>query len=166
MTAEAPESQIRRCSSRGRQKTKYQVSTYTVHLVSVVDLTNHVLVDDDSRDPVAAQGRQDKLLGDAQQHRPPELSLGGGKRHEGTTVASDADGGRWRHDGDRHEEGVMPKPPDPHAPGEMGKPVKVEKPDPEVKKLIDDGWQKNAFNQYVSDMISVHRSLPDPRDEW
>ncbi|KAK9739510.1 hypothetical protein QE152_g8971 [Popillia japonica] len=35
----------------------------------------------------------------------------------------------------------------------------------EVKKLVDEGWQKNAFNQYVSDMISVHRTLPDPRDE-
>ncbi len=65
-----------------------------------------------------------------------------------------------------HDEGVAPKPPDPNGPGEMGKPVKIENPDPAVKKLIDDGWQKNAFNQYVSDMISVDRSLPDPRDEW
>lgn len=32
--------------------------------------------------------------------------------------------------------------------------------------MVDDGWLKNAFNQYVSDLISVHRSLPDPRDEW
>ncbi|XP_065161931.1 putative polypeptide N-acetylgalactosaminyltransferase 9 isoform X1 [Atheta coriaria] len=51
--------------------------------------------------------------------------------------------------------------------GEMGKPVILPKKLPEdVKKLVDDGWLKNAFNQYASDMISVHRSLPDPRDEW
>ena len=64
---------------------------------------------------------------------------------------------------ERHGDGVVPPPPDPHGPGEMGKPVKIENPEPAVKKLIDEGWQKNAFNQYVSDMISVHRSLPDPR---
>jgi polypeptide N-acetylgalactosaminyltransferase len=27
----------------------------------------------------------------------------------------------------------------------------------------EEGWQKNAFNQYVSDLISLHRSLPDLR---
>lgn len=36
----------------------------------------------------------------------------------------------------------------------------------DVKKLVNEGWQKNAFNQYVSDLISVHRKLPDPRDAW
>lgn len=54
----------------------------------------------------------------------------------------------------------------PGDPGELGKPVKIEKPDKETKAAIDKGWQDNAFNQYVSDMISVRRSLPDPRDEW
>ncbi|XP_018325840.2 putative polypeptide N-acetylgalactosaminyltransferase 9 isoform X2 [Agrilus planipennis] len=33
-------------------------------------------------------------------------------------------------------------------------------------KMIKEGWDKNAFNQYVSDMISVHRSVPDIRGEW
>lgn len=36
----------------------------------------------------------------------------------------------------------------------------------EMKKSVDDGWLKNAFNQYASDLISIHRSLPDPRDPW
>ena len=52
------------------------------------------------------------------------------------------------------------------GPGEMGRPVKIENPDKETKEMIDKGWKDNAFNQYVSDMISVHRSLPDPRDDW
>lgn len=59
--------------------------------------------------------------------------------------------------------GVLVPPHDPEGPGEMGKPVKVENPSKEVKKKIDSGWTDNAFNQYVSDMISVHRTLPDPR---
>ncbi|KRF79302.1 putative polypeptide N-acetylgalactosaminyltransferase 9 isoform X2 [Drosophila virilis] len=52
-------------------------------------------------------------------------------------------------------------------PGELGKPVILPKDMPiDMKKAVDDGWTKNAFNQYVSDLISVHRSLPDPRDAW
>lgn len=52
-------------------------------------------------------------------------------------------------------------------PGEMGRPVVLPTNiSAEVKKLVDDGWMNNAFNQYVSDLISVHRTLPDPRDEW
>ncbi|KAL5287270.1 gly-5.2 family protein [Megaselia abdita] len=53
------------------------------------------------------------------------------------------------------------------APGEMGKPVILPtNMSEEMKKSYDDGWTKNAFNQYASDLISVHRSLPDPRDPW
>ena len=62
--------------------------------------------------------------------------------------------------------GVLAPPHDPNGPGELGKPVKIENPDPDTKRKIDKGWKDNAFNQYVSDMISVHRTLPDPRDEW
>ena len=73
---------------------------------------------------------------------------------------------RWKNDGERHAEGVVPPPRDPNAPGEMGKPVKFDNPEPETQKLIDAGWKNNAFNQYASDIISLHRSLPDPRDQW
>lgn len=53
------------------------------------------------------------------------------------------------------------------APGEMGRPVILPtNMTAETKKLVDEGWLNNAFNQYASDLISVHRSLPDPRDEW
>ncbi|XP_052246169.1 polypeptide N-acetylgalactosaminyltransferase 5-like [Dreissena polymorpha] len=53
------------------------------------------------------------------------------------------------------------------APGENGEgvPVDKEKLSPSERKLYDDGWQNNAFNQYVSDQISLHRSLRDVRDE-
>ena len=73
---------------------------------------------------------------------------------------------RWKNDPERHAEGVVPPPQDPNAPGELGKPVKFDNPDAETKKLIDEGWKNNAFNQYASDIISLHRSLPDPRDQW
>jgi len=61
---------------------------------------------------------------------------------------------------------VLAPPQDPNGPGEMGKPVKIDNPDAETKKKIDLGWKNNAFNQYASDLISVHRSLPDIRNEW
>jgi polypeptide N-acetylgalactosaminyltransferase len=50
--------------------------------------------------------------------------------------------------------------------GEMGKPVILNKESlsKEIQHLIDQGWEDNAFNQYVSDMISITRSLPDVRD--
>lgn len=62
---------------------------------------------------------------------------------------------------------VIDPPADLDAPGEMGRPVILPtNMTTETKKLVDEGWLNNAFNQYASDLISVHRSLPDPRDEW
>ena len=50
--------------------------------------------------------------------------------------------------------------------GEKGRGVNIDKNglSLEERKKFDDGWQKNAYNQYASDMISLHRSLPDVRD--
>ncbi|EZA58799.1 Putative polypeptide N-acetylgalactosaminyltransferase [Ooceraea biroi] len=62
---------------------------------------------------------------------------------------------------------AIPREPDAVAPGEMGRPVILPtNMSAQTKKLVDDGWLNNAFNQYASDLISVHRSLPDPRDQW
>ncbi|XP_029652605.1 polypeptide N-acetylgalactosaminyltransferase 5-like isoform X2 [Octopus sinensis] len=58
-------------------------------------------------------------------------------------------------------------PVDPNAPGENGRAVVINKDklSAEERKIYDEGWQHNAFNQYASDMISLHRTLPDVRDE-
>jgi hypothetical protein len=51
--------------------------------------------------------------------------------------------------------------------GEMGIGWKL--PDnlpPEIQKLHDEGWEAHQFNQYLSDLISVRRKLPDYRGEY
>lgn len=50
--------------------------------------------------------------------------------------------------------------------GEGGKAVTIDKKklSKEERVKFDSDWQKNAFNDYASKMISLHRSLPDVRD--
>ncbi|EYC30509.1 hypothetical protein Y032_0005g2687 [Ancylostoma ceylanicum] len=56
---------------------------------------------------------------------------------------------------------------DPNQEGEKGKAVNIDKNKltPEQKKLYDLGFQNNAFNQYASDLISIHRTLPEVIDK-
>ncbi|KAI8124820.1 putative polypeptide N-acetylgalactosaminyltransferase 9, partial [Lucilia cuprina] len=55
----------------------------------------------------------------------------------------------------------------PKYPGEQGTPVNLPlKPSEKDLQLIKQGWINNKFNQYVSDMIPLNRSLPDVQHEW
>uniref|UniRef100_A0A023FVJ6 Putative polypeptide n-acetylgalactosaminyltransferase n=1 Tax=Amblyomma parvum TaxID=251391 RepID=A0A023FVJ6_AMBPA len=60
--------------------------------------------------------------------------------------------------------GVLVPPQNPDGPGEMGRPVVLKGLTKEQEEKVKQGWDRNAFNQYISDMISLHRSLPDVRD--
>ncbi len=48
----------------------------------------------------------------------------------------------------------------------MGQAVLIDrsKLSPDEQKEFDQGWKQHQFNEYVSDRISVHRTLPDFRD--
>ncbi|XP_045498239.1 putative polypeptide N-acetylgalactosaminyltransferase 9 [Colias croceus] len=35
-----------------------------------------------------------------------------------------------------------------------------------IKVLVKKGWRNHCFNEFVSDLIPVNRTLPDYRDEW
>ena len=62
---------------------------------------------------------------------------------------------------------VALKPPLPKrdAWGEYGQPVILPNPDPETKKQIDAGWERQGFNEYICDRISLHRQLGDKREK-
>lgn len=47
----------------------------------------------------------------------------------------------------------------------MGRAVVIDKMTltDEQRADYDKGWHDNAFNRYASDMISLHRTLPDMR---
>ncbi|KAL4707826.1 hypothetical protein ACJJTC_001772 [Scirpophaga incertulas] len=52
-------------------------------------------------------------------------------------------------------------------PGVNGKPVLLNsRIKQSVKQLVRKGWTTHAFNEFVSDLIPLNRSLPDVRDDW
>ncbi|GFW15910.1 polypeptide N-acetylgalactosaminyltransferase [Trichonephila clavipes] len=67
------------------------------------------------------------------------------------------------HNDARPDLAVLPPPGEHEGPGEFGKPVVLTNLTEEQQQLVKDGWENNAFNQYISDIISVHRHLPDVR---
>lgn len=51
--------------------------------------------------------------------------------------------------------------------GHLGQPFKLPKDlSPDIQKLVDEGYERNQFNQYISDLIGLRRELPDMRDDW
>lgn len=65
---------------------------------------------------------------------------------------------------DQQDAAVIPPPSNPSGPGEMGRPVVLKNLTKEQQDVVNVGWENNAFNQYVSDLISFNRTLPDVRD--
>ncbi len=57
-------------------------------------------------------------------------------------------------------------PNDDDPPGEHGVKVVIKNPTPEQQILIARGYERNSFNEFVSDLISIHRNLPDVRNDW
>lgn len=51
-------------------------------------------------------------------------------------------------------------------PGEYGRPVKLVNVSANIQKKIDKGWKRHEFNEFVSDLVSVRRFLPDPREAY
>uniref|UniRef100_A0A1Q3FN37 Polypeptide N-acetylgalactosaminyltransferase n=1 Tax=Culex tarsalis TaxID=7177 RepID=A0A1Q3FN37_CULTA len=54
----------------------------------------------------------------------------------------------------------------PTPPGDMGVAVTTGVTNSEVAALIKQGYDMQGLNQYLSDLMSVHRRLPDTRDAW
>lgn len=50
--------------------------------------------------------------------------------------------------------------------GQYGKGIKLENVPSDIQTMIDDGWHRHEFNELVSDLIALNRSLPDPRSRY
>lgn len=50
--------------------------------------------------------------------------------------------------------------------GERGAAVTLFNTSPEIQAKVSAGWEAHQFNEFVSDLISVNRSVPDPRSGY
>lgn len=51
-------------------------------------------------------------------------------------------------------------------PGENGRAVFLKNVSKLINEKVRQGWKRHEFNEFVSDLISVRRKLPDPRQEY
>lgn len=54
----------------------------------------------------------------------------------------------------------------PTPPGDMGAAVTLGVTNEGIASLVKEGYQMQGLNQFLSDLMSVHRRLPDVRDDW
>ncbi|XP_065083032.1 putative polypeptide N-acetylgalactosaminyltransferase 9 [Ochlerotatus camptorhynchus] len=54
----------------------------------------------------------------------------------------------------------------PIPPGDMGAAVTLGVTNEGIAGLVKEGYQMQGLNQFLSDLMSVHRRLPDVRDDW
>lgn len=97
---------------------------------------------------------------------PPSIDIS--SQLDSSDSSSNASGAadllREEEEADAQDAAVIPPPNDPTGPGELGRPVVLKNLTKEQQNLVNVGWENNAFNQYISDIISVNRTLPDVRD--
>ncbi|XP_046556794.1 putative polypeptide N-acetylgalactosaminyltransferase 9 [Haliotis rubra] len=85
-------------------------------------------------------------------------------QHMGGQEWSSKNFGNWSNDLDDITYPPFVAKTPPHGRGEYGRPVTVfpNHLSAEAKQMFDEGYKKHSFNQFVSDIVSVTRRLPDP----
>lgn len=114
---------------------------------------NIIVVDSDEKSGNRQTGDEEKLSRDEDKLSSDEEKL---SRDEEKLLRDE--------EADAQDGAVIPPPADPSGPGELGRPVVLKNLTKEQQDLVNVGWENNAFNQYISDIISVDRTLPDVRD--
>ena len=117
-----------------------------------------------SRDKSAENNpRVERTIHDHGEHIKPGESSAASFSYPSTLVVADSHSSPGAGDSSSAYVATESKTTVAQGPGEMGQPVRLGEVDAETKRKVDQGWQDHAFNQYVSDLISVNRTLVDQR---